>query len=172
MGDFHVGGAMHSLALNKFTDTTAAGAVAPPPTTVALVDAAPSAVSDVDRLCPMSALHAHEPDLAYADRIAQLGGLSVTAKGRACSLNHVTAAAFGGVSMGTHTTPPVGGARLGDTLTSPTFAIDTFDNTGSGSTPTPTMRQKVLTLGRMPFPNGGYGGTSKDIVPPLAHRFA
>ncbi|KAK3264757.1 hypothetical protein CYMTET_26525 [Cymbomonas tetramitiformis] len=64
-------------------DATAAAAVAP-------VDAAPSMVSEVaDQLYPVSALHAHEPDLTFADMISQLGGLSVTAEGRAFALNHL-----------------------------------------------------------------------------------
>ncbi|KAK3248260.1 hypothetical protein CYMTET_42271 [Cymbomonas tetramitiformis] len=77
-----------SPSVNKFTDSTAdTAAVAPPPTTVAPVDAAPSVVSDdADQLCPMSAMHAHEPDLTFADIIAQLVGLSVTAEEPAFAL--------------------------------------------------------------------------------------
>ncbi|KAK3256445.1 hypothetical protein CYMTET_34421 [Cymbomonas tetramitiformis] len=66
MGGFHVGGATQGLALNTFTHTAAAAT-----------------------LYPANALHAHEPDLTFADKIVQLGGLSVTAEGRNIALNHV-----------------------------------------------------------------------------------
>ncbi|KAK3251948.1 hypothetical protein CYMTET_38740 [Cymbomonas tetramitiformis] len=53
--------------------------------------ATPSVVSDDDTPRPVSALHAHEPDLHFADRIAQLGGLLIADEGRQPALTHMHA---------------------------------------------------------------------------------
>ncbi|KAK3232929.1 hypothetical protein CYMTET_56746 [Cymbomonas tetramitiformis] len=48
-----------------------------------------SVVSDEDTPRPVDPLHAHEPDMCFADRIAQMGGFSITSEGHQFSLNHM-----------------------------------------------------------------------------------
>ncbi|KAK3259268.1 hypothetical protein CYMTET_31727 [Cymbomonas tetramitiformis] len=82
MGAFTVGGVAGGLP-SSFASTHVREDAPPAPLTVAdtHVDSGESVVSDEGAPLPVDPMHAHEPDLCFADRIAQLDGLSVTQEG-------------------------------------------------------------------------------------------
>ncbi|KAK3270134.1 hypothetical protein CYMTET_21457 [Cymbomonas tetramitiformis] len=51
---------------------------APPPAAIEHVYPDESEASDAGDMMPVDPMHAHEPDLCFADRIARMGGLSIT----------------------------------------------------------------------------------------------
>ncbi|KAK3270455.1 hypothetical protein CYMTET_21145 [Cymbomonas tetramitiformis] len=78
MGGFTVGGVAGGISAAACKHVREDAPPAPPP--AAITHVYPEA-SDAGDMMPVDPMHAHEPDLCFADRIAQMGGLSITAEG-------------------------------------------------------------------------------------------
>ncbi|KAK3280025.1 hypothetical protein CYMTET_12115, partial [Cymbomonas tetramitiformis] len=64
---------------------------APPPAAIERVYPDESEASDAGDMMPVDPMHAHEPDLCFADRIARMGGLSITAEGKDLAMRYMHA---------------------------------------------------------------------------------
>ncbi|KAK3251597.1 hypothetical protein CYMTET_39064 [Cymbomonas tetramitiformis] len=91
MGGFTVGGVAEGISAAACTHVREDAPPAPPPTAITHVYPDESEAPDVGDMMPVDPMHAHEPDLCFADRIARMGGLSITAEGRDLAMRYMHA---------------------------------------------------------------------------------
>ncbi|KAK3233859.1 hypothetical protein CYMTET_55876 [Cymbomonas tetramitiformis] len=82
MGGFTVGGVESGISAAACTHVREDPPPAPPPAAFEHVYPGESEASDTGDMMPVDPMHAHEPDLCFADKIARMGGLSITAAGK------------------------------------------------------------------------------------------
>ncbi|KAK3283979.1 hypothetical protein CYMTET_8348 [Cymbomonas tetramitiformis] len=91
MGGFTVGGVGSGISAAACTHVREDAPPAPPPATITRVYPDESQASDAGDMMPVDPMHAHEPDLCFADRIARMGGLSITAEGKDLAMRYMHA---------------------------------------------------------------------------------
>ncbi|KAK3266604.1 hypothetical protein CYMTET_24778 [Cymbomonas tetramitiformis] len=91
MGGFTVGGVESGISAVACTHVREDSPPAPPPAAITHVYPDESEASDVGDMMPVDPMHAHEPDLCFADRIARMGGLSITAEGKDLAMRYMHA---------------------------------------------------------------------------------
>ncbi|KAK3233516.1 hypothetical protein CYMTET_56202 [Cymbomonas tetramitiformis] len=89
MGGFTVGGVGSGVSAAACTHVREDAPPAPPPAAIEHVYPDESEASDASDMMPVDPMHAHEPDLCFADKIARMGGLSVTAEGRDFAMRYM-----------------------------------------------------------------------------------
>ncbi|KAK3242515.1 hypothetical protein CYMTET_47803 [Cymbomonas tetramitiformis] len=91
MGGFTVGGVTSGISAAACTHVREDPPPAPPAAAITHVYPDESEASDDDVMMPVDPMHAHEPDLCFADKIAQMGGLSITAEGKDLAMRYMHA---------------------------------------------------------------------------------
>ncbi|KAK3281761.1 hypothetical protein CYMTET_10471 [Cymbomonas tetramitiformis] len=91
MGGFTVGGVASGISAAACTHVREDARPAPPPAAITHVYPDESDASDDGVVLPVDPMYAHEPDLCFADRIAQMGGLSITAEGKDLAMRYMHA---------------------------------------------------------------------------------
>ncbi|KAK3253492.1 hypothetical protein CYMTET_37260 [Cymbomonas tetramitiformis] len=91
MGGFTVGGIESGISAAACTHVREDPPPAPPPAAITHAYPDESDASDDGVMMPVDPMHAHEPDLCFADKIAQRGGLSITAEGKDLAMRHMHA---------------------------------------------------------------------------------
>ncbi|KAK3250446.1 hypothetical protein CYMTET_40176 [Cymbomonas tetramitiformis] len=91
MGGFTVGGVESGISAAACTHVREDAPQAPPPAAITHVYPDESEASDAGDMMPVDPMHAHEPDLCFADKIARMGGLSITAEGKDFAMRYMHA---------------------------------------------------------------------------------
>ncbi|KAK3253148.1 hypothetical protein CYMTET_37576 [Cymbomonas tetramitiformis] len=91
MGGFTVGGVESGISAAACTHVREDAPPAPPPAAITHAYPDGSEASDAGDMMPVDSMHAHEPDLCFADKIARMGGLSITAAGKDFAMRYMHA---------------------------------------------------------------------------------